>query len=121
MKTIITFFLPVLMALTCQPVLAQTIAVSGYVLSESSGNVISNASVFEAADGIGTISNNDGFYKLLLKPGEKSFKISDSGYQSFNKKFELKNDTTLTIHLKPMKKSDNTNLKHSEENNLRKK
>ncbi|HKJ78882.1 MAG TPA: carboxypeptidase-like regulatory domain-containing protein [Prolixibacteraceae bacterium] len=78
---------------------SQSVTISGYVLDEENGNFIASASVFEKIDGIGTISNNNGFYKLILPPGQKQLKISNSGFTDFSKSFELKNDTILTVKL----------------------
>lgn len=112
MKTIVSFSILVFAILSNQTVIAQTIAISGYVLNKNTGDIIKNASVFEAAEGIGTISNKNGFYKLLLKPGEKHFKISDSGYKTFAGKFDLNSDTTLTVHLVPVEKGNEEVSKH---------
>ena len=80
---------------------AQLLAVSGYVKNFVSDKVLENVSVYENESGIGTISNNDGYYKLLLKPGKQYLKISSHGFEDFSAKFELKGDTIITVRLKP--------------------
>ncbi len=58
-----------------------------------------NVSVFESNSGIGTISDNVGFYKLLLKSGSVKMQFSDSGFDAVAKSFELSRDTTLIVYL----------------------
>jgi len=116
MKAIFNFFALIFVILNVSPVMSQTIAISGYVLNKNTGAIVKNVSVFESVEGIGTISNKNGFYKLLLNPGEKDFKISDSGYETFIGKFDLKKDTTLMVQLKPIEKGNDSDSKHTTEN-----
>ena len=92
---------------------AQLISVSGYV-NDSSGKALKNVSIFEANSGIGTITNQNGFYKLTLDKGELNLKISDNGYQPLQKQLELKGDTTLMVKLQPAMASK----KHKKDNEL---
>ncbi|RIH64155.1 carboxypeptidase-like regulatory domain-containing protein [Mariniphaga sediminis] len=80
---------------------AQLLSISGYVKNNVSGQAIQNATIFESVSGIGTISNNDGYYKLLLNPGEQSLKISFSGFNVYTSTFELEKDTVISVQLKP--------------------
>lgn len=80
---------------------AQLLSISGYVKNNVSGQAIQNATIFESVSGIGTISNNDGYYKLLLNPGEQNLKISFSGFNVYTSTFELENDTVISVQLKP--------------------
>lgn len=80
---------------------AQLLSVSGYVKNIVSDKVIESATVYESDSGIGTITNNDGYYKLLLKPGKQHFTISNPGFGNYSKEFELRKDTVFTVSLEP--------------------
>ena len=101
MKTVLNIFILLAFVIVPEYSQAQLISVSGYVKDFVSGQVIENVSVYENESGIGTISNNEGYYKLLLKPGNQRLKISRHGFNVFSAEFELKNDTVLTVNLKP--------------------
>ena len=101
MKTILNFLILLAFAVVPEYGQAQLISVSGYVKNFVSEQVLENVSVYENESGIGTISNNEGYYKLLLKPGQQQLKISRHGYESYTSTFELSNDTVLTVRLKP--------------------
>lgn len=55
---------------------AQYIAVTGYLTNFVTGEAIENATVFESHSDIGTISNREGFYQLILHPGELNILFS---------------------------------------------
>ena len=92
---------------------SQLVSVSGYV-NDSNGKALKNVSIFEANSGIGTISNENGFYKLTLDKGELNLKISDNGFQPFQKQLELTGDTTILVKLKP----ELHHKKHKKQNEL---
>lgn len=110
MKTVNLFLVFVIVFFSSGSVWAQTISISGFIINEKTGDIIKNASVFEKGEGIGTISNSKGFFKLILTPGEKRLQVSDSGFKSFSKVLELKQDTILTVGLLP------ENTKHIKRN-----
>lgn len=93
---------------------AQLVTVSGYVTNYITGTAIENVTVFESRSGIGTISNNEGFYKLRLISGHINLTFSDSGYKTFSKQLTLNADTTLTVRLKSDKSIKNRNKKEVE-------
>lgn len=101
MKIILSLTTFLCLAFLVAPSFSQTVTVSGYILNEQTGTFIKSASIFESSDGIGTISNTNGFYKLILKPGEKELKFSDPGFREFSKSFDLSKDTVLTVKLEP--------------------
>jgi hypothetical protein len=101
MKTILNYFLFLGIILIPEFGHAQLLSVSGYVKNFVSDNAIENATVYENKSGIGTITNNEGFYKLLLKPGNQHLTISNPGFESFTWKFVLSSDTIITISMKP--------------------
>jgi len=116
MKTFNLCFFFVFLIFSSLSVCAQSVSITGFIINEKTGDIIKNASVFETGDGIGTISNNKGFFKLILKPGNKKIKVSDSGFSSFLKVLELKKDTVLTVGLLP----ENTkNIKRNDATGLR--
>jgi len=66
---------------------AQLLSVSGYVKNYISGQPIENVTIYETNSGIGTITNSDGFYRLLLQSGEQQLKISSAGFEDFKTTF----------------------------------
>lgn len=101
MKTLSNFILLWVFIFVPQLASAQLVSVSGYVKNHVTGNAIKNASVFESVSGIGTISGDDGYYKLLLKPGEQDLMVTISGFETFSMNFSLTGDTTITVGLIP--------------------
>ncbi len=101
MRTILFTTLSVLFLLIPDLGLAQLISLTGYVNNGVNGKSLQNASIFEANSGIGTITDQDGYYKLMLEKGALSLLITDDGFQDFSKIIELKSDTTLIVNLQP--------------------
>lgn len=101
MKTILNYLLFLGFILIPEFGNAQLLSVSGYVKDFVSDNAIENATVYENKSGIGTITNNEGYYKLLLKPGNQHLTISNPGFENFTQKFVLSSDTIITISMKP--------------------
>lgn len=86
---------------------AQYVQLSGNVVSIHSNDTIKYASVFESGSKTGTITNNRGFYTLLLKPGKQQLVIKESGFRIFKCDMVLQNDTVLNISLIPNSKKEN--------------
>jgi hypothetical protein len=80
---------------------AQLLSLSGYVKNFISGEPIENAAIYEVSSGIGTITNRDGYYKLLLQKGEQKLKITSAGNLSFISTFNMESDTIVSVELKP--------------------
>ena len=99
MKTIFYFFLLIFLFLIPNFSKAQFYSVSGYITNSVTERGIENASVFENISGTGTISNNNGYYRLLLNPGKTKLIISRPGYETFSTTFELKKDTVISADL----------------------
>jgi hypothetical protein len=78
---------------------AQFLSVSGYITNSVTERGIENASVFENISGTGTISNDNGYYRLLLNPGKTKLIISRSGFKTYSTAFELKKDTVISANL----------------------
>ncbi len=113
MKTILT--LSFLIIVGFMPVTgdAQYVTISGYVTNFLTGTTIENVAVFDKNSGVGTISDKEGFYKLILKPGQMNITFSDDGFDSNSQNFFTSADTTVLIQLKPSnwtKKNDKTDI-----------
>lgn len=91
---------------------AQTITISGNV-TNSRGKALGNVSIFESKRNIGTITNEKGFFKLILSEGELNLKISENGYVDFTENLVLTTDSTLSVQLKPLIENESRNKKES--------
>lgn len=101
MKNSITFSVFVLMCVLPVFSHAQIVTISGYVTHALTGAGIENVSVFEKHTEIGTISGEDGFFKLMLSPGRLNLTFSENGYKTFSENMVIKSDTTMVVYLKP--------------------
>lgn len=80
---------------------AQFVTVTGFINDSITGEAIENVSIFEQNSGIGTISNQNGFYRLVLSNANIDLKISNEGFEVFSSQMHLSCDTTLVVKLKP--------------------
>jgi hypothetical protein len=97
---------------------AQYVTVSGYVTHFLTGRAVENATIFEKNSRIGTITNEDGYYKLILAPGQMNFSFSENGFETYSDQFPVFSDTTIIVHLKPeklVKDQDKTGVGQSAE------
>lgn len=101
MKTIINILLFGVFIFMPHAINAQMISVSGYVKNYVSDKAIENATIYETFSGIGTISNSNGYYHLLLKPGNQHLDISISGFGKYSQEFHLAGDTIISVQLIP--------------------
>ena len=76
-------------------VVAQRVAIDGYVVNAVSGKHLSDVNIYEKKSGIGTISDQNGYFKLILRPGEVDISFKENNFLSIDKKFVVKQDTTL--------------------------
>lgn len=90
---------------------AQLVTVSGKVTNSKSGEALENVTVFELSSNIGTITNENGFFKLALIKGAQEIKISDDGFIEYSQQFVLKSDTTLMVKLVPQNQHKNRHKK----------
>lgn len=81
---------------------AQMVSVSGVVKNFHTGNAEKNVTVYESDSGIGTITNKQGYYRLLLRTGHRKIEFSGPGFNSFTTEFELTKDTVLSVDLTPL-------------------
>ena len=102
MKTIVSYHLFLLCLFL--PVFgnAQLVLVTGSIINEKTGNYLENVSILESVSGIGTITNMNGFFSLMLKPGNTEIVISHEGFKDFSQKMVLKADTSLIVSLVPV-------------------
>ncbi len=80
---------------------AQLSTISGTVTSGNDGKALKDVTVFEVKSNTGTITDDKGYFKLELASGAVEISITDEGHKAFNRKFELKNDTTFAVKLIP--------------------
>lgn len=77
----------------------QFITISGYVNDSSNGKALENVSIFESNSGIGTISNHNGFYRLVLSDSLVNLQIANKGFKEMSWEMELASDTTFVVKL----------------------
>jgi len=80
---------------------AQFIAVSGYINDSSNGKALENVSIFDSNSKIGTITNQNGFYSLILHEKKANLKFSYDGFKACFRRIELSADTTLLVSMEP--------------------
>jgi hypothetical protein len=102
MKTNLVFIISGLFIILSFNIRAQLPSVSGYVKNGLTGEVIKDATVFESISGVGTISNRDGFYRLLLIPAKQELEISSPAYNPYKTSFKLIADTVIIVELIPL-------------------
>ena len=71
---------------------------SGYVRDESGESLI-NATIYDLTDGIGTTTNEYGFFSITLPEGEHQLRFSYVGYADEVKKIGLSKDTHCDMSL----------------------
>jgi outer membrane receptor for ferrienterochelin and colicin len=77
---------------------AQNATISGYI-SDSDGEVLIGANIYETISKQGTITNAYGFYSLTLPIGQSKITFSYVGYQTKSIALDLQNDTTIQVNL----------------------
>lgn len=101
MKTILISLLALLLIIIPGFSWAQLVTVTGYVNNGTNGQAMENVNIFEANSGIGTITNQFGFYKLMLEKGTLNLSVSNDGFKPYSQKLEIVADTTLRVNLQP--------------------
>ncbi|HZH72579.1 MAG TPA: carboxypeptidase-like regulatory domain-containing protein [Mariniphaga sp.] len=81
---------------------AQRFTVSGTIINKSTGDANKHAAIVETISKTGTISNENGYFRLMLKSGNKIIEISSPGFYKVTSEFELSADTTLHVELVPL-------------------
>ena len=97
------FLLLWLLSLFSTMAIAQTSSkshtISGYVTDGKSQETLLGASVYDATTMKGAVTNNFGYYTLKLPEGPVDFRVSFVGYDPYQARFDLKNDTVINIFL----------------------
>jgi len=101
MKTrLIMLLLPALLLLQAQYAKAQQrYTISGYVKDQQNGESLIGISVSKAGTGLGTVTNEFGFYSLSLPAGDHDIQFSYLGYTSLKMNVSLKGNKTMDIKL----------------------
>lgn len=88
-----------LFILSAMMVSAQKQTLFGYIRDAKTGESLIGATLLMDDIGIGTVSNNYGFYSLRIPQGKHYLKCSFLGYESFTKEIELYSQANLDIEL----------------------
>ena len=88
-----------ILVLSAADAAAQKFTVSGYMTDAASGESLISAALVERLSGLGTVTNNYGYYTLTLPAGEVSLEYSYTGYGTVRKEFRLTRDTVIHIGL----------------------
>ena len=80
----------------------QYVTIKGYVTNEKNGIRLENVNLFESGSIIGTLTNKNGYFYLMLPNGSITLSATLDGFQKFNKKFNVDHDTIVAIKLKPV-------------------
>ncbi len=101
MKTILVTQLFLILCILPGMSWAQFVAVSGYILDSSSGKALENVSIFDSNSKIGTITNHNGFYRLVLHQKNANLRFTFDGFKECTHLIELSSDTTLLVSMQP--------------------
>ena len=77
----------------------QKVTVSGYITDTESSEVLIGANVYDNISGVGTASNEFGFFSLTVPTGDTEIRISYTGYSTETRKLNLQNDEKINIKL----------------------
>ncbi len=104
MKLYVKLALAMLLALPCT-VLAQRFTLSGFITDKASGERLRGVSVMVANKGIGTTSNNFGFFSITLPADSVLLVVSMAGYDVFESNLLLSQSRELNIALQSAAKT----------------
>jgi len=110
MKTrLIMLLFPVLLLLQGQYAQAQQrYTISGYVKDQQSGESLIGISVSKAGTGLGTVTNEFGFFSLTLPAGDHELQFSYLGYTTLKLNVSLRSNKTIDIKLEKSSSQLNT-------------
>jgi hypothetical protein len=83
-----------------KPVKPELFTISGTIADSSNNEVLIGAAVYVRESGVGTVSNNYGFFSLTLRKGIYTFETAYLGYTNESKSVDLKGNETWNINLK---------------------
>lgn len=102
MKTFFSSYITLVFMVLSVVVQAQLVAVTGTVTSAKNGKAMKNVNIFDTLSNIGTITNDDGFFKLLLRQGKIDLSVTNGGFENIKQGFALKNDTVILVAMQPI-------------------
>lgn len=82
---------------------AQLLIVNGFIINSLSGENLKEVSVFEKNSQIGTISNENGYFKLVLQSGEIDLSFSNDLFIPEIARLNLVSDTLITVQMNLLK------------------
>ncbi len=85
----------------------QLLVVNGYILNSTSGEKMKNVSVFEKNTKIGTISNEEGYFQLVLPSGDIDITFTDNSFFPQETQLELVSDTIINVQMNLLKSPKN--------------
>ncbi|MBN1415575.1 MAG: TonB-dependent receptor [Bacteroidales bacterium] len=85
-----------------KPARPELYTISGVVSDSSNREVLIGAAVYIRETGIGTYSNNYGFFSISQPAGVYTFETSHLGYSIESRSFTLQDNTTWNVNLKPL-------------------
>ena len=77
----------------------QKATISGYITDSESSEVLIGANVYDIISGVGTASNEFGFFSLTLPADDAELRISYTGYSTEARKIKLQKDERINIKL----------------------
>ncbi len=78
---------------------SEKVTVSGYIKDGQSGETLIGATAYLKELGVGTNSNEYGFYSISVPPGSYKLEFSYLGFNTQNQEIDLSKNITLTIEL----------------------
>lgn len=82
------------------PLAAQKHTISGYVLDSASHETMIGATILDTISKIGTVTNQHGFYTLVLPKGKAALRYSFSGYPDLVVTIAISQDTSMNVALR---------------------
>lgn len=79
---------------------AQNFSISGYVYDDTGGESLIGVTIQDSLTGKGTVSNEYGFYTLVLPEGTHWLRFSYIGFQAQQKQINLRQNQTLNLRLR---------------------
>ena len=80
---------------------AQEYRLSGYIYDSVTVGVLKGTSIYIKGTSRGVVSDDKGYYSILLKNRENTIVVSYIGYESVEKKIETATDINIDFYLKP--------------------
>ncbi|MEN8122128.1 MAG: TonB-dependent receptor [Bacteroidota bacterium] len=102
-------FLNVSIILTAQ----NKFTVNGYIRDAQTGEGLINATIYSPTGKIGCVSNNYGYYNLIVPKGENTLSFSYVGYETQKLQLNLHQDTTISIFLNQNNEVEQVTVKAS--------